>query len=216
MSPPGNLWFVIKVCGITNEEDARFAVEVGANALGFNFYRKSPRYVTAGRAHEIVSRVSGQYLKVGIFVEPTESAIKETVAAVPLDIVQVYGDSILGLVDCRIWKAGAAAVLISRAMEFASNEDVEAYVLDASTAGHGGSGETFDWTIARGFPHRAIIAGGLDGSNVAEAIRATLPWGVDACSRLESAPGKKNMEKVREFVQAALKARSRYLQETML
>jgi hypothetical protein len=89
---------------------------------------------------------------------------------------------------------------------FCAGSLVEAYLLDTPTPHHGGSGKTFDWSLAASFPHRVIIAGGLDAANVVKAIRIASPWGVDACSRLESAPGKKDPQKVRAFVRAAFAA----------
>jgi phosphoribosylanthranilate isomerase len=193
--------FIIKVCGITNEEDARIAVSAGANALGFNFYPKSPRCITPQRAHEIAANVPGDYLKVGIFVNASEPQLLETAARVPLDVVQLYGEDCALPIALRIWRAVAAARPPAD-----SNGSIEAYLLDAPTPDYGGSGATFDWALAARFPHPAIIAGGLDASNVAEAIRVASPCGVDACSRLESSPGKKDPERTRAFIRAALAA----------
>ncbi len=95
------------------------------------------------------------------------------------------------------------AFLLTRAVEDAT---AEAYLLDTPSRDFGGSGQSFDWNLAAGRPYRVILAGGLDASNVAEAIRIAQPWGVDACSRLESSPGKKDAQRVRDFVQAALAA----------
>ena len=195
--------FIIKVCGITNEEDAHDATEAGANALGFNFYAVSPRYITAVRARQIIEAVPRPFLRVGVFVNPTEAELALAVRDVPLDVVQLHGD------DCpieagrsyRIWKSAIPGA--GKRYEYAG---AEAYVLDAPTCDFGGSGRTFDWSLAVSFEHRKIIAGGLDAANVAEAIRITTPWGVDACSRLESKPGKKDRLRVSEFVKAALAA----------
>ena len=193
--------FIVKICGITCEEDARIAVEAGANALGFNFYRKSPRYVAPEIAAEIMERVSGDYLKVGVFVLGRPDA-PAGVEALSLDVIQLHGRSEMGEFPPhgRIWRAlpaGAAAL---------PGGNFEAFLLDTATRGHGGSGQTFDWNLARGLSRRVIVAGGLDGTNVAEAIRIAQPWGVDACSRLECAPGKKDAQRVRTFLRAALAA----------
>lgn len=190
--------FIVKVCGITCEEDARVAVDAGANALGFNFYPKSPRYIEPGSAERIIERVAGDYLKVGVFVAG-DGALHRTTK---LDVLQVYGEfkgsDLRG--NPRIWRAMAAGAAVPRKNTF------EALLLDSFTPHYGGSGKPFDWTLARSFSQRIIIAGGLDGSNVAEAVRTARPWGVDACSRLESAPGKKDAARVRDFVRAALAA----------
>lgn len=186
--------FIIKICGITNEEDARVAVDSGANALGFNFWRGSPRYVSRERAAEIIASVPGEYLKVGVFVDASDA-----LPAAGIEVLQLHGWCALSS-SHRIWRAVAASDAAG-----AGDERIEAWLLD-SAAREGGSGKTFDWNLAARFPHRAILAGGLDASNVAEAVRIASPWGVDACSRLESSPGKKDPLKVRAFVQAALSA----------
>ncbi|HEY7304824.1 MAG TPA: phosphoribosylanthranilate isomerase [Bryobacteraceae bacterium] len=190
--------FIVKVCGITCEEDARVAVEAGANALGFNFYPKSPRYVTPEHAAQIIERVPGEYLRVGVFVGRTGILAHKT----KLDVLQLYGeiDSIDVPREYRIWRALAASAAVRPDGEF------EALLLDSFTPQHGGSGRPFDWTLAKDLPHRIIIAGGLDAANVAQAVETARPWGVDACSKLESAPGKKDPKRVGDFVRAALAA----------
>jgi phosphoribosylanthranilate isomerase len=195
--------FIVKVCGITNEQDARLAADAGANALGFNFYSKSPRYISARRAREIAAAAPGEYLKVGIFVNAAEPELVEIVAESSLDVVQLHGERVVlpRSSTLRIWRA-----IDGTRTPPAHDSRIEAYLLDSPAAQYGGSGEPFDWTLAARFPHPALIAGGLDASNVAEAIRAASPWGVDACSRLESSPGKKDPERVRAFVRAALAA----------
>jgi len=195
--------FIVKICGITNEEDARIAIQAGANALGFNFYPKSPRCIAPERARQIAAAVPGDYLKVGVFVKPSVKRLLQVASEVPLDVVQLHGDSV-GLPSSptlRVWRALAATAAPPPAYP-----GIEAYLLDSPTPRHGGSGETFDWSLAARFPHRAIIAGGLDASNVAEAIRVASPWGVDSCSRIESAPGKKDAQRVRDFICAAFAA----------
>jgi phosphoribosylanthranilate isomerase len=201
MSRPTDLPFVIKVCGITNEEDARIAVEAGANALGFNFHEKSPRYVTVGQARKIIDAAPGDYLKVGIFVNP---ALDEITAA-SMDVVQLYGEWRPEFEGLIVWKATTP----NETERFC---DAEAYLMDTPNAAFGGSGKMFDWMLARG-RHGVIVAGGLDGSNVAQAIAAAKPWGVDACSRLESRPGKKDPKKVADFVRAAREAFRIHVQE---
>lgn len=186
--------FIIKICGITNEEDARVAVEAGANALGFNFYPGSPRYIPPEQAREIIETVSGASLKVGVFVNSTD----EIAAEVPLDVLQLHG-SCAGYPSRRTWRA-------IRPGDCPQDSGAEAYLMDTGGEQFGGSGKTFDWNVAAGMPFRVIIAGGLDHTNVGEAIRIAQPWGVDACSRLESSPGKKDPRRVRDFVKAALAA----------
>jgi phosphoribosylanthranilate isomerase len=186
--------FIVKICGITTEEDARIAVESGANALGFNFWAGSPRYVSGERAAEIIASVPGDYLKVGVFVDAIDPKPR-----VGLDVLQLHGSCALKGAH-RIWRAVAGNEPTP-----AMDDRIEAWLLD-SVARQGGSGKTFDWKLAARFPHRAILAGGLDASNVREAVRIASPWGVDACSRLEASPGKKDGDKVRAFVREALAA----------
>lgn len=194
--------FLVKVCGITREEDARTAIESGAKALGFNFYTKSPRYISPESAKQIVQAVPGDYMKVGVFVNATEAELERISAEVPLDVVQLHGEhSAMPVAGYIIWRALTAGSSLPE-----PGRKIEAYLLDSHSPGYGGSGKTFDWALAERFPYRKILAGGLDGANVAEAIATVRPCGVDACSRLESQPGKKDPERVRAFVAAALAA----------
>ncbi len=193
----GSMSFIIKVCGVRNPQDALDAVEAGANAVGFNFYPKSPRSITLRAANRIVRLLPDNVLKVGVFVEPSEDDLKMAIDQIPLDVVQLHGQRVPSVAH-RTWRALSA--------EHANPVEslvAEAILLDAHTPDHGGSGQTFDWRLATRFWQPIILAGGLDASNVAEAIEIARPWGVDACSRLESEPGIKNPSKVREFVEAA-------------
>jgi phosphoribosylanthranilate isomerase len=202
--------FIVKICGITNEEDARVAIEAGANALGFNFYRGSPRYITAARAQRIAQAVTGAFLRVGVFVNPQLDELLNASQEVPLDVVQLHGSACPRLpAGYRVWKSIAGTAE-------APDHDagIEAYLLDSPTARFGGSGTSFDWTLAVGFRHRAIIAGGLDASNVTEAIRTASPWGVDACSRLECSPGKKDLQRMCDFIRAAIAASREFKEVT--
>jgi phosphoribosylanthranilate isomerase len=193
--------FLVKVCGITSEYDLETSLEAGANAIGFNFYPKSPRFLSAERARQIVRSVRGDYLKVGVFVNPTEEELMETASLAPLDVLQLHGEPPQPAGAVRVWRSAQPGV-----DRETLDPHVEAWLLDTPTPQYGGSGQPFDWSLAAGFPRRAIIAGGLDSSNVASAIRVARPWGVDACSRLESAPGKKDPARIQLFVAAALAA----------
>ncbi|MEO8661227.1 MAG: phosphoribosylanthranilate isomerase [Bryobacteraceae bacterium] len=192
---------MVKICGITNLDDAVAAVEAGASALGFNFYKGSPRYVTPEAARGIIQALPGDALKIGVFVDASPETVMETAAYAGLDVVQLHGgETPAGL---RVWVALSAGEPDLRARMGVSRAD--AFLIDTpSGAMRGGTGVTFDWAAAAGLPGRVIIAGGLDEGNVAEAIRTASPWGVDACSRLETEPGKKDHERVRRFVRAAL------------
>jgi phosphoribosylanthranilate isomerase len=205
-----DLPFVIKICGIMTQEDARVAVDAGANALGFNFYTKTPRYISFRQAQEIINAVPGEYLKVGIFVEPEPGEMTAALVNVQLDVVQIYGEW------RPEWKQRWSVWEAVKPGERKQFSGADAYLMDTPTSAFGGSGKAFNWMLARG-RHNVIVAGGLDASNVAEAIATASPWGVDACSRLESQPGRKDADKVRAFVGAAQQAFTALLeQETHL
>jgi phosphoribosylanthranilate isomerase len=191
---------MVKICGITNRDDAMAAVEAGASAIGFNFYRDSPRYIAPSGAALIAEKIPANVWKVGIFVGEGSEAVAKIALKVGLDVAQLHGMSEAR--GIRVWRACRANDDISSGL---SDGKVEALLLDAPSEGdeYGGTGRTFDWTRAKGLPKKIIIAGGLDGSNVRSAIEEAQPWGVDACSRLEKSPGLKDHEKMREFIRAA-------------
>lgn len=189
---------MVKICGITNQADAEIAAEAGASALGFNFYPRSPRFITPETAAKLGSGLS--LLRVGVFVDELPDRVLEIAQMACLDIVQLHGNETPAPFrgHVRAWKA--FRVTTDWRAEQAASYDVEAVVLDGPAPGEG---IPFDWAHAQGVTQKVILAGGLDGSNVAEAIRRVKPWGVDACSRLESIPGRKDAEKVRQFIKAA-------------
>ncbi len=192
---------MVKICGITNREDALAAVEAGASAIGFNFYRDSPRYISPTGAAMIAAKIPAPVWKVGVFVDEMPETIAKIALDVELDVAQLVGMSeARGL---RIWRALPADAPISEEMA----EGAEALLIDAPSAVlRGGTGRTWKWSEARRFKTKIIVAGGLDASNVRQAIEEAQPWGVDACSRLEKSPGIKDHEKMRNFVKAALTA----------
>jgi indole-3-glycerol phosphate synthase/phosphoribosylanthranilate isomerase len=188
---------MIKICGITNREDAVAAVEAGATALGFNFWPHSPRYITPEKAAEIGRGL--RVLKVGVFVDESPERVEETARTAGLDVVQLHGSETPDrLPKLRVWKAFRAS--IEWTPELFDAYPVEAFLLDSAEPG---SGQTFCWSSAHAVRHRIIVAGGLDESNVADAIHKLAPWGIDACSRLEKSPGVKDHQKVSRFVRAA-------------
>jgi phosphoribosylanthranilate isomerase len=192
--------FIVKICGVTNQNDAILAVEAGANAIGLNFYPQSPRAISITMARHIVSKLPDAVLKVGVFVEPSAVDLQRTIDEVPLDVVQLHGKRVPAVAH-RTWRA-----LSATQADPSESLLAEAILLDTYTPDYGGSGEVFDWKLATRFSQPIIIAGGLDASNVASAIEIARPWGVDACSRLECAPGIKDPNRVRNFVQAAFAA----------
>ena len=191
---------MVKICGITNREDALAAVEAGASAIGFNFYRESPRYVSPTGVSMIAAKIPANVWKVGIFVNETPETIARIAVDTGLDVAQLYGTSEAR--GIRVWRA----IQANGSMLAHINDDtVEALLLDTPSDDlYGGTGTSFDWARAKGLPKNIVIAGGLDATNVRNAIEQAQPWGVDACSRLEKSPGIKDHAKVREFVKAAL------------
>jgi phosphoribosylanthranilate isomerase len=198
---------IVKVCGITNRADAEAAVACGANALGFNFYPRSTRYIGIGDAAKIVAGLPPGILKVGVFVNEPAARVAELMRRIKLQVAQLHGDETPEQYPAgeRVWKA--ARVDDQFTWEAWAADPAEALLLDSAPKGsYGGSGQTFDWQRVAAPRRQIILAGGLDGTNVAEAIRLVSPWGVDSCSRIERAPGRKDHEKMAAFVRAALEA----------
>jgi phosphoribosylanthranilate isomerase len=195
---------MVKICGITNREDALAAAESGASAIGFNFYTASPRYIAPEEAARISEVLPAVVLKVGVFVNAPREEIFRVQEIAGLHVAQLHGDEPPGSVPkgMRIWKA--LRVDDSFGPLKMEPYHVEAFLLDAPSEFRGGSGRTFDWSKACGTGRRIVLAGGLDETNVGEAIRVVRPWGVDACSRLEIAPGRKDHARMTLFLRAAL------------
>lgn len=192
---------MVKICGITHADDALAAVEAGASALGFNFWAASPRYLTPTAAAAITAQLPPRVLKVGVFVNEAPAAVAAIARSVNLDVVQLHGGE--APASSRYWRA--CRVSADAVLDVESATGAEAILLDTAVPGmHGGTGRSFAWPLARIEGWRVIVAGGLDAGNVAEAIRIARPWGVDACSRIESAPGRKDHRKMTDFIQAAL------------
>ena len=192
---------IVKVCGITNAEDAAAANAGGATAIGFNFYPRSPRYIAPERAAEIETKGAR---RVGVFVNESPARVGEIALIARLDVAQLHGNETAADFPSgvTVWKAAR----VGEGFSFAEYDAIaaEALLLDGPADElYGGAGKTFDWRLAATTTKRIIIAGGLDASNVARAIALAHPWGVDACSRIESAPGKKDLKKMTEFLRAA-------------
>jgi phosphoribosylanthranilate isomerase len=197
----------VKICGITNLPDALVSVEAGADALGFNFYRPSPRYIDPRIARGIIEQLPGSILTVGVFVNEAEM---ETIAnTAGVKGLQLHGDE--SPADCEALKDWYVIKALPVREDFdtgrVSNYNVDAVMLDT---GHktlkGGTGQIFDWSIARRVNElgvRMFLAGGLSPDNVGEAIQSVHPYAVDACSGIEVEPGKKEHDRVRAFVKAA-------------
>jgi len=195
----------IKICGITNLEDARLAAELGAHALGFIFYPKSPRAVAPDAAREIIRNLPPLVMTVGVFVDEEAELVRETAERAGLDWVQLHGQESpeycrsLGrrvIKGFRIKDQGSLSPLPDY------RDAVQAFLLDTYKAGTaGGTGETFDWMLARQavalWP--IILAGGLNPENIGQAIKVAQPAAVDVASGVETSPGKKDPEKIRAF-----------------
>jgi phosphoribosylanthranilate isomerase len=151
---------------------------------------------------KIVDKVPQNTLKVGVFVDARPDEIARIVREAGLDIAQVYGDA-AGL-TVRFWQALSAGPGLKESMNASA---AEAFLIDTPVgAQRGGTGRSFDWSLVQALPGKIVLAGGLGPDNVAEAVRQVRPWGVDACSRLESEPGRKDAAKVRALIQAVREA----------
>jgi phosphoribosylanthranilate isomerase len=202
---------LVKICGITNIEDALAAVDAGATALGFNFYRPSPRYIAPQTARAIIDQLPLDVLTVGVFVNEQSPAIVEQIATkAGVSALQLHGDESPDF--CNQLKHRYVIKVLAVRQNFdparATQYNVAAIMLDAfDRKMRGGTGQTIDWSLARrarDLVLRAFLAGGLSPENVAEAIAAVEPYAVDACSALESSPGQKDAERMRAFVKAAM------------
>ncbi len=202
----------VKICGITNLEDALSSAKFGADALGFNFYQKSPRYLEPEMARKIIGQLPPEVLKVGVFVNESIENILETSELAGLDAIQLHGDETLQFVSDVGVKTKLEIIKALRVTPDFKPEDAVGYgahaiLLDGySTRERGGSGETFDWDIAKkvsALVGQLYLAGGLSPENVRVAISEVRPFCVDACSSLESLPGKKDLEKLRLFIAEA-------------
>lgn len=195
----------IKICGITNTEDALCAVEAGADALGFVFYEKSPRNVTPEVAKQIVTKLPPFVITVGLFVNTAPEKIKAIMALTGLDTVQLHGDEMpadCSLAPYRVIKA--VRVKNADSLVGISAYNVSALLLDAwSDDQYGGSGESFDWQLAKQFTAQVplILAGGLNPDNIAQAITMVKPYAVDVSSGVEISPGRKDHQKIKQFIQ---------------
>lgn len=196
----------IKICGFTREEDLKAAVAAGADAIGLVFYPSSPRYVDLVRAAELARVVPPFVTIVGLFVNADTKVIRETLAAVPIHLLQFHGDEDEAF--CRQFDRPyikAARVkpgfdLVQYAGRFPS---AQAILLDAFVEGYGGGGKVFDWRlIPQGLGKPIILSGGLDAGNVADAIARVRPAAIDVSSGVEVGKGLKDAGKIRDFVAA--------------
>jgi phosphoribosylanthranilate isomerase len=199
----------VKVCGITNPEDARVAADAGADAIGLVF-AESPRRVGVERAREIASALPEGILKVGVFVNAEPEEVLRISREVGLDYAQLHGDeppeAVAEIRDGGVGVMKALRVRNAKTLAAVGRYEADLFLLDAwSAEARGGTGNRFDWELAKSLKRRdnIVVSGGLDPENVREAIEYFEPYGVDASSSLEERPGKKSGERVRRFVGAA-------------
>jgi phosphoribosylanthranilate isomerase len=201
----------VKICGITNVEDALWAAECGTTAIGLIFAEESPRRVMLAAARAIVSELPDSVLRAGVFVNNTVEFVNKYVRELGLSYAQLHGEEApeyCPKVKAKVIKA--FRISSARDLEAMKEYDVDAFLLDTfSPSRRGGTGKTFDWSLAvaaKNFGVPIILSGGLNPENVAEAIERVAPAGVDASSGVESSPGEKDPEKVGLFVQTAKRA----------
>jgi phosphoribosylanthranilate isomerase len=194
----------IKICGITRVDDARAAVDLGADALGLVFYPPSARCLSLEAASAIARVIPPFVTLVGLFVNADPARIRQTLARVPLQLLQFHGDETedqcgsFGMPYIKAARVRPELDLVEYARAFASARGL---LLDAYVEGYGGAGETFDWSlIPHELPRPVVLSGGLDASNVADAVRRVRPWAVDCSSGVESAKGVKDARKMAEFI----------------
>lgn len=207
----------VKICGITNWRDARLALDAGADALGFNFYSKSPRVISVEEARTIIQRLPRRILAVGVFVNESYATILRMAPEADLNALQLHGEEspeTLRLLAPFYPVIKAFRVTQGfRAQRLSQYGQALAFLLDGYRAHiRGGTGRMFDWRIAARAKRygRVILAGGLRPENVAEAIAAVKPFAIDVCSGVESAPGRKDPQRLRELMAAVDAARKRW------
>ena len=197
----------VKICGITSLDDARMAIDAGADALGFVFYGKSPRHIHPEKAAEIIAQLPPFVQMVGLFVNEALDFVKLTADSCRLDLIQLHGDespAYCQSIARRVLKAFRVRGMDSIAR--LADYTVAGYLLDAYVPdAYGGTGARFDWdcAIAAKSSGAIILAGGLDADNVAAAVARVAPYAVDVSSGVESSPGRKDPEKVRRFIRQA-------------
>jgi phosphoribosylanthranilate isomerase len=200
----------IKICGITNVDDARVAIDAGTDALGFNFYQPSPRYISPENAREIIEQLPDSVLTVGVFVNEDTDSLKNIAAQAGIAAVQLHGDE-----SPRYCRELAATYEVIKVLAVSDDFDpqaaqvyeVQAIMLDTRDKTlRGGTGRAFDWSVASQVNQlvpKLFLAGGLSPENIEEAIEMVNPFAVDACSSLEDSPGRKNEQRMRAFVEKA-------------
>lgn len=205
----------IKICGLTREEDVLAAVAAGADAVGFVFYDKSPRYVTPQRAAELIALLPPFVTPVGLFVNHTAAQVAATVAVAPVSLLQFHGDESAEDCAAAARAAGRAFVRVFRVKPDTSGAELLEYerlcrassglfsglLLDTFVDAYGGAGKVFDWSlIPKELAHRAVLSGGLSVQNVTGAVASVRPYAVDVSSGVERAKGIKDARLIADFI----------------
>ena len=196
----------IKICGTTNKHDAILASQLGADMLGFIFYKGSKRYVEPRTASDIINELPPYILKVGVFVNEDPKKVREIAADAALNALQFHGDETPEY--CNAFKDEFKVIKAFRlkdrkSLDDINKYDVDYYLLDTySKDSHGGTGEAFDWKILEDFEFLkpVILSGGITPDNVAKAIKEVAPYGVDVASGVEASPGRKDAELLKRFI----------------
>lgn len=202
----------VKICGLTSEEDALLAVALGADALGFNFVSGSKRQIAPDQAREIVRRLPPETLTVGIFRDELPGRVVERAQRAGVRAAQLHGNE--SVEQTRLVRSQVPIVIKAFPAGHPGLANVGEYGADIVMidGAEPGSGEVFDWSLAEGAPtagHRVLLAGGLHAGNVFDAVERVRPWGVDVATGVESAPGRKDAVKMREFIANAKAAGAR-------
>jgi phosphoribosylanthranilate isomerase len=204
----------VKICGITNLEDALLSIEYGADQLGFNFYEKSPRYISPSAARQIIDKLGIGVATVGVFVnEFIEDVIRVAVDS-KIDVIQLHGSESVQYVADIHSRSGLDVIKAFRVRPDLTKHNIDefeatAVLLDGYTPGiYGGTGKIADWEFARimAADSKVYLAGGLNHENVEAAVESVRPFAVDVASGVESSPGTKDAKKVKRFIEAVRKA----------
>jgi phosphoribosylanthranilate isomerase len=201
----------IKICGITDPDSAGLAAQCGADALGFMFYPPSPRFISFEAAAAIIAQLPPFVARVGVFVDPTPDAVHQAIDRTGIDTLQFHGNESPDFC-ARFPLATIKAFRVRDRTSLAplSNYPCAAWLLDSYVPGQlGGSGNTFNWVLAReaaASGHPILLAGGLTPDNISQAIQTVRPFAVDVSSGVESAPGRKDPDRIRQFIAQACDA----------
>lgn len=198
----------VKICGITNFDDAIAAVDFGADALGFVFFKKSPRYISHAKTEAIIKKLPSFITTVGVFVNEKTKNIEKMVRLTGIDVIQLHGEESPEMcnVSRRVIKAIRVKSLESLDPLINYKDKVSAFLLDTFIPGViGGTGQIFNWDIAVDAKQfgKIILAGGLTPDNITKAVRHVKPYGVDVSSGIELEKGKKDLKKMKLFIEKA-------------